>query len=408
MPSEIIEVRGHIIDSLILPRILDEILNHEGTFEVLDLAVGQRRTDPSVARIRVEAPDEARLEEILAASRDHGATVAGEGGAMLAQAPRDGVFPEGFYVTTNYPTEVHLDGQRLMVEPARMDCGIRVDREQMRAEPVKFAQVRAGDWIVVGQRGVHVIPPGRSEQRNVFEFMSSEVSSEKPKRAIIREIAEEMRHVREAGRKVLLVGGPAIVHTGAVPAVVSLIQGGHIDCLFAGNALAVHDIENALFGTSLGVNLERALAAEEGHEHHIRAINRIREAGGIRAAVDSGLLQSGILHACIRHGIPYVLAGSIRDDGPLPEVITDVLEAQSRMMELVEGAGIALMAGTALHAIATANLLPATCRIVAVDINPSVITKMTDRGSFQTVGLVTDVGLFFEDLLAHLQAEEGD
>ncbi|NLC57407.1 MAG: TIGR00300 family protein [Armatimonadetes bacterium] len=408
MPSKVIEVRGHIIDSLILPRILDEILNHEGTFEVLDVGIGQRRTDPSCARIRVIAPDEEHLDEILAASRDHGAEVAGEGPVQLAQAPRDGVFPEGFYVTTSYPTEVHLDDQWVPLQPSRMDCGIRVDREARRAEPVKFAQVRAGDWIVVGQQGIHVNPPARGRERSVFEFMSSEVSSEKPKRAIIREVADEMRRVREAGQKILLVGGPALVHTGAVPAVVATIEAGYVDRLFAGNALAVHDIENALYGTSLGVNLERALAAEEGHENHMRAINRIREAGGIREAVEAGVLQSGIMHACVRHGVEFVLAGSIRDDGPLPDVITDVVEAQQRMMALTEGLGIALMAGTALHSIATGNLLPSTTRIVAVDINPSVITKMADRGSFQTVGLVTDVGLFFEELLTHLQAEGGD
>ncbi len=404
MPSKVIDVRGHIIDSLILPRILDEILNHEGTFEVLDVDVGHLRTDPSHARIRVIAPNDERLQEILAATRDHGAEVAGEGEAQLAQAPRDGVFPDGFYVTTNHPTEVHLDGRWVPVEPPRMDCGVRVDREAMRAEPVKFTQVRAGDWVVVGQQGVHVTPPSRGRERSVFEFMASEVSSEKPKRAIIREIADEMRQAREAGQKILLVGGPALVHTGAVPAIVAIIEAGHIDRLFAGNALAVHDIENALYGTSLGVNLERALAAEEGHEHHIRAINRIRELGGIRAAVDAGALTSGILHACIRHGVEFVLAGSIRDDGPLPEVITDVVEAQKRMMDLADDVGVALMAATALHAIATGNILPSTTHIVYVDINPAVVTKLADRGSFQTIGVVMDVGGFLRELLDALAA----
>lgn len=403
MASEIIAVEGHIIDSLILPRILDEILNHEGTFEVLDVAIGHRRTDESQARIRVVAPDEEKLDAILDAVRTHGAEVEGEGDVSLAPAPRDGVYPDGFYVTTNYPTQVRFQGRWIPVQRPRMDAGLRVHPEQGRAETAKFPEVRAGDLFVIGGQGVRVTPLTRGRERNVFEFMSSEVSSEKPKRAIIREIATQMRQVRDAGQKILLVGGPAIVHTGAVPAVVALIEAGYVDRLFAGNALAVHDIENALFGTSLGVSLRDALAAEEGHEHHIRAINRIRQAGGIRAAVDAGLLQSGILHACVRHNVEYVLAGSIRDDGPLPDVITDAIEAQKRMLALTEDVGIALMVATTLHSIATGNLLPATTRIVCVDINQAVITKLADRGSFQTVGLVTDVGLFFEELLEHLQ-----
>jgi len=406
MATEIIEVRGHIIDSLVLPRILDEILNHAGNFEVLDVDIGKQRMDVSYARIRVTASDQKQLKEILAAVRDHGAQVVGEGGVTLAQAPADGIFPDGFYVTTNYPTQVRYGEEWIPVEHQRMDCGIRFDPQRLRAETAKFCQVRAGDWFVTGSTGVRVVPPGRSRERSIFEFMSSEVSSEKPKHAIIRELAQEMRETRAAGKKNLLVAGPAVVHTGAVPSVVGLIEAGVIDLLFAGNALAVHDIENALFGTSLGVDLEHALSAERGHEHHIRAINRIRDAGGIRAAVESGVLRSGIMHACIRHGVEFVLAGSIRDDGPLPEVITDVIEAQQRMMALTEGVQIALMAATDLHAIATGNILPATTHIIYVDINPGVVTKLADRGSFQTVGLVTDVGLFFGDLLEQVRGPE--
>lgn len=406
MATEIIEVRGHIIDSLILPRVLDEILNHEGTFEVLDVDIGKERTDVSHARIRVAAPDQKHLKEILSAVRDHGAEVEGEGGISLAQAPADGVFPEGFYVTTSYPTEVRCGEQWVPVEHQRMDCGIRFDRKAVRAETAKFSRVQAGDWFVTGDAGVRVTPPGRGRERSVFEFMASEVSSEKPKHAIIRELAQEMRDAHSHGKKTLLVAGPAVVHTGAVSSVVGLIEAGCIDRLFTGNALAVHDIENALFGTSLGIDLEHALAAEKGHEHHIRAINRIREVGGIRAAVDSGVLRSGIMHACIRHGVEFVLAGSIRDDGPLPEVITDVVQAQKEMMALSEDVGIALMAATALHAIATGNILPATTHIVYVDINPGVVTKLADRGSFQTVGMVTDVGLFFGELLDNVRGVE--
>lgn len=403
MVSEQVELRGHLIDSLILPKVLDEILNYGGSFELLRVEIGQRRVDPSYARLRVEAPTVGELEHILNRIRQHGAEVLEEGDVALDGPPQDGVFPEGFYVTTNLQTFIRWRGEWIEVSPSRMDCAIAFDPATRVAYPVRFSQVLKGDLIVVGQRGVRVIPLQRSTPRSIFEFMASSVSSEKPKGAVIKEVAKQMEATKREGKKVLVVAGPAVVHTGAGPHVVKLIERGYVDLLFAGNALAVHDIEQALYGTSLGVYLDRGIPALEGHENHIRAINTICQMGGIKAAVEAGLLKSGIMHASITHKVDFLLAGSIRDDGPLPEVITDAMEAQELMAEKVEGVGLALMVASALHSIATGNLLPAQTKIVIADIDPSVVAKLVDRGSFQAIGLVTDAEPFLRELLTHLE-----
>lgn len=403
MHSERVELQGHIVDSLLLPKVLDEIIARDGAFFIEELTVGKRREDPSRAVIRIEAADEALLDEILTHISEHGAVVIEGGDVELQPAPADGVFPPHFHVTSNHPTTVSLEGKTLPVRPVRMDCAIAVDPGAAAARAVRFPDVRKGDPIVVGHRGVRVEPAQRDTRRaNAFEFMSSDVSPEKPKTVAIRAVAQAMRETREAGQKLLLVAGPAVVHTGAAPHVVRLIELGYVNVLFSGNALAVHDIERALYGTALGVNLDHGFPVERGHQHHLHAINAIRHAGGIAKAVESELLHSGIMHACVNHGVEYVLAGSVRDDGPLPEVITDVIEAQQAMAALVPGCGFALMVATMLHSIATGNMLPASCRIACVDINPSVVTKLADRGSFQTVGIVTDVEPFFAELLSHL------
>jgi lysine-ketoglutarate reductase/saccharopine dehydrogenase-like protein (TIGR00300 family) len=285
-----------------------------------------------------------------------------------------------------------------------MDCGILVDPEGTAARCVPMTDVRTGDRIVVGHQGLRVFPAESLARQNLFEFMASPVSSEKPKGVTVREIAAAMRRTREAGEKVLAVLGPAVVHTGSVEHMSRLIRAGYLNVLFAGNALATHDIELALYGTSLGISAHHGLPTEEGHEHHLRAINTIRRLGGIRTAVERGVLKSGIMYECVRHNVPFVLAGSIRDDGPLPEVITDTLEAQRRMREMIHGVGFALMIATALHAIATGNLLPAWVRVACVDINPATVTKLTDRGSIQTVGVVTDVEPFLRALVAELKS----
>jgi lysine-ketoglutarate reductase/saccharopine dehydrogenase-like protein (TIGR00300 family) len=403
MVSEVVELRGHIVDSLLLPKVLDEITGRDGRFELEELTIGRRREDPSYARIRVEAADEELLGEILTHIQEDGAELIGVEDAPLEPAPADGVYPDHFHVTSNHPTLVRHTGQWLPVTPVRMDCGIVVDPISRAARSVRFAEVRKGDLVVTGHRGVKVNPIQRDVRRaDPFEFMASEVSAEKPKSVAIRAIADVMRETKAAGQKLLLVAGPAVVHTGAAPHVVRLIEMGYVDVLFAGNALAVHDIEHAFYGTALGVHLERGLPVERGHQHHLHAINRIRAAGGIAPAVETGALTSGIMHACVRHGVEFVLGGSVRDDGPLPEVITDVVQAQLTMAEKVRGVGFALMVATMLHSIATGNLLPASCRIACVDINASVVTKLADRGSFQAVGVVTDVEPFFHELLSYL------
>jgi lysine-ketoglutarate reductase/saccharopine dehydrogenase-like protein (TIGR00300 family) len=403
MVSEIVELRGHIVDSLLLPKVLDEITGRDGRFELEELRVGKRREDPSYARIRIEAADEEVLSEILARIQADGAELVDAGDPTLEPAPSDGVYPDRFHVTSNHPTFVR-DGDRwIPVEPVRMDCGIVVDTQAGTARTVRFAEVRKGDRVVVGHRGVRVRPAQRDVRRaDPFEFMSSEVSAEKPKALAIKAIAETMRRVKEAGEKILLVAGPAVVHTGASPHVVRMIEMGYVDLLFTGNALPVHDIERSIYGTALGVHLDHGLPVESGHQHHLHAINKVRAAGGIRQAVEQGLVTSGIMHACVKHGVEFVLGGSVRDDGPLPEVITDVVHAQLAMAEKVKGCGFALMVATMLHSIATGNLLPASCRIACVDINPSVVTKLADRGSFQAVGVVTDVEPFFNELLGYL------
>jgi lysine-ketoglutarate reductase/saccharopine dehydrogenase-like protein (TIGR00300 family) len=407
MFSETIELRGHIIDSLILPKVLDEILRAGGNFKIREIKIGERRADQSYARIEVSGPTHETLDELVLRLRQHGAEITEKVDVQLAPAPADGVFPADFYVTTNQQTFITLDGKEIEVHPAIMDSGIAVDREAGRATAVKFYEVRKGMKIVADHQGIRVAPIQRSTARtDVFEFMSN-VSVEQPKSAMIREMARELKRTRDGKGKILVVAGPAVVHTGAAEHLERLIQWGYVDLLLAGNALAVHDIENALFGTSLGVNLGRADLADQGHENQMRAINAIREAGGIARAVETGLLQRGIMCSCIRHGVEFVLAGSIRDDGPLPDVITDAIEAQKAMREKISGVSIALMMGTMLHSMAVENLLPASVKTVCVDINADVVNKLTDRGRFQTVGLVTDIEAFLRELTDCLSNLDG-
>ena len=404
MASSIVELSGHIIDSLILPKVLDLIVNLGGDFEILQVQVGHRRTDRSYAQILIETKSSDVLDQILARVREHGALSLdeGEGSVRLESAPQDGVFPEGFYATTNLATLIRLEEKWLEVQLPEMDCGIRVDVSRKHAESVPLHKVKKGDLTVVGHRGVKVLPVERQVPHEVFEFMSSSVSTERPKGLLIREIAESMKKVRRDGGKILVVAGPGLIHTGASQNLVEMIERGYVQVLFGGNGLAVHDIETALYGTSLGVYLDKKLRATEGHEHHLWAINKIRRAGGIKQAVEQGLLTRGVFYTCVKNGIDFLLAGSIRDDGPLPDVITDVLKAQDLMREKVRTVSFVLMMATTLHAIATGNLLPASVKSVIVDINPSVVTKLADRGTFQAMGLVTDVEPFLRELCRYL------
>lgn len=399
---EDVEIRGHIIDSLIFPKVLDLITSGGGSFRLKQIAVGQGRHDPSYALVEVQATSAEQLREILAEIADHGAVPTALHDCRLEVADMNGAFPEGFYSSTNQRTEVRLAGSWIEVAGQEMDCGVVVDPDARTARCVPMCDVRRGQQVIVGHAGVRVFPPELTNERQGFEFMGSAVSTEKPKGVAIREIAAEMRRQKNAGGRLLLVGGPAIIHTGSGEHVCRLIQAGFVDVLFAGNALATHDIEQSLFGTSLGVRLDHGGSVEGGHEHHLRAINRIRRIGSIRRAVETGQLTAGVMFECVKHDIPFVLAGSIRDDGPLPDVITDVLAAQQAMRDNLVGVTFALMIASTLHSVAVGNLLPAWVKVVCVDINPSTVIKLSDRGTFQTVGLVTDVEPFLRSLVQEL------
>ncbi len=421
---EEIEISGHIIDSLILPKVLDTITANGGKFRITNIAIGQARHDPSNAVVEVRAPSEERMQTILAQIADHGAVPTTKQDCRLVPADMDGAFPEGFYSTTNQRTEIRLDGHWIELADQEMDCGVVVDGAKIEervptplptpnsrlptrtARCIPMTEVRRGMSIVVGHGGVRVIPVERTAVRSDFTFMSSGVSTEKPKGALVREIARDLVANRRGGGKTLVVGGPAIVHTGSGPALCQLIRGGYVNKLFAGNALATHDIEQSLFGTSLGVHLADASIAETGHEHHLRAINRIRRCGSIREAVAQGVLKSGIMYECVEHGVDFLLAGSIRDDGPLPDVITDVMEAQRQMRAAIRDVTYCLMIATMLHSVAVGNLLPAWVKVICIDINPSTVIKLSDRGSFQTLGLVTDVEPFLRALVQEVAAIE--
>ena len=402
MAQTVVQISGHIIDSLILPKVLDLIVSLGAEFEILDIQVGHRRSDRSHARIKVEASSPDLLDGVLAKIREHGALPeqVEEESLQLEAAPLDGVFPERFYATTNLETWVRLEQQWIPVESIEMDCGIRIAAS--KAQCVPMHRVKTGDLVVVGQPGVKVVPLERQQPGAPFEFMASAVSTEQPKGLLIREIAESMQRVRRENGRILVVAGPGLVHTGASKYLAELIENGYVQVLFAGNGLAVHDMESDLYGTSLGVYVDQKIRASEGHEHHLWTINRIRKAGGIRQAVEQGLIRKGIFYSCVKNGVEFVLAGSIRDDGPLPDVITDTLQAQDIMREKARGVSFALMIATTLHAIATGNLLPASVKTVCVDINPAVVTKLTDRGTFQALGLVTDVEPFLRELCSDL------
>jgi lysine-ketoglutarate reductase/saccharopine dehydrogenase-like protein (TIGR00300 family) len=396
MPTSTVELSGHIIDSMMLPRIFDAIMDLGGSFRVEEFRVGQSKDEPSYTRIALTHDSDDGLSAIIAACQQQGAVQLQPAQVSTQPAPRDGVFPDAFYSTSNQPTQVHLGERWVEVEDIEMDCGIVLS--DGRARCVAVSEVRGGDPVVVGHGGIKVRPLERSRNREIFGFMTSQVSSEKPKHLVIRELAETMREIHDGGGRIAFVGGPAIIHTGAGVHLSRLIRDGWVDVLFAGNALAAHDIESQFFGTSLGIDLRNGLPIEAGHEHHIRAINRIRSLGGIAAAVDAGVLSDGVMYEATRRGIDVVLGGSVRDDGPLPEVVTDMVEAQRRMRAALHGVDLCIMCATMLHAIATGNLLAAAVKTVCVDINPAVVTKLADRGSSQTLGLVTDVESFLREL----------
>jgi lysine-ketoglutarate reductase/saccharopine dehydrogenase-like protein (TIGR00300 family) len=397
MDTEIVELHGHIIDSLTLPRVLDEIVEAGADYVIERFEIGRTHDDPSFARLLVTAERDV-LNRLLSALADLGAMAPEEGDAALVAAEADGVLPDGFYSTTNLETEVRVAGRWLRVPNPEMDCAIVVSGDS--AQTVPMGEVRAGDLVVTGHAGlkVHPLERPRDTSDSVFTFMSSTVSSEKPQWLMVQRIAHTARRTREEGKKLLWVLGPAVVHTGSIEAFAWLVRNGWVNVVFAGNALATHDAEAAMFGTSLGVSLAEGVPQEHGHEHHIRALNAVRRAGSLRNAVERGIIKSGVMYELISNDVPFVLAGSVRDDGPMPDVITDMMDAQRAMRAHVPGVGMAVMISTMLHSIATGNMLPASVATVCVDINPAAVTKLMDRGSIQSVGMVTDVGLFLRQL----------
>ncbi|MDP3780727.1 MAG: TIGR00300 family protein [Nitrosopumilaceae archaeon] len=388
-----VEVRGHLIDSLILTKIFDGIMDLGGEFEVLKIRIGRRKKDASYAKLRIQGKSKKHLEDILELVYREGATAKIQKEVILSAATKDMVMPEDFYSTTNNHTQIFSKGRWINVDNMMMDKCIVV--RSNKAECVPIRNVRKGDKIVVGEEGIRILPPARPrEGMNVFQFMGSSSSSERPTQHIARKVAEDIYKTRKQGGKIILVGGPAIVHTGAADAVAQLIHLGYINVLLAGNALAVHDIEYSTLGTSLGMNVHDGTLAIRGHRNHMQAINSVFKAGSIENMVKSRKLTKGIMYECVKNKVPFVLAGSIRDDGPLPDVITDVSIAQQKYKEALKGASMVIMVSTMLHSIATGNMLPADVKVIVVDINQPTVTKLMDRGTWQALGIVSDVGAF--------------
>ncbi len=398
MPSEVIELSGHIIDSWTLPRAWDVIMDRGGNFDVEEMRVGTTKTEHSYARLKVTAPNDETLEIILSELQQFGAVLLHGSDAETATVEQYGVLPPNFYSTTNLPTQVRLNGQWVHVENIEMDVAVVLDKANHRAYSKPMHEVQIGEEVVIGHDGIRVQPFERARDRESFAFMQSTVSTEKVKVLAIHEIARQMKETRAHNGKILFVLGPAVIHTGAGRYVADLIRRGYVQVIFGGNAIITHDIESALFGTSLGINLRSGEQVEGGHRNHLRAINAIRAIGSVEKAIETGLLKEGITYEATKRNIPMVLAGSIRDDGPMPGVINDMQDAQKRMREALDNVEMAVLVASMLHAIATGNLLPATVRTVVVDINPSVVIKLADRGSFQAAGLVTDAELFLREL----------
>ena len=414
LPSQTrtIRLEGHLLDSGLINQALDRIVEGGGSFQVLDFALGQQRHSTSSASIRVSAPDTAVLADLMARLIELGAqaSLEQECDAALAPVEQAGVAPDAFYVSTIYATEVRLRGQWWPVGRQRMDGALVVRQapegggEAPQVECRLLRQLRVGDQVVVGVEGIRSQrrDPARGQRETGFNFMAAGVSSERHVELVVEQIAWELRRIRERGGKVVVVAGPVVIHTGGGGHLAQLIRHNFVQALLGGNAIAVHDVEQALMGTSLGLDLRQGVAVQGGHRHHLQAINTIRRCGGLAAAVEQGVLNEGIFHACVQQGVPFVLAGSIRDDGPLPDTEMDLIRAQEAYAEALVGADLVLMLSSMLHSIGVGNMTPAGVTLVCVDINPAVVTKLSDRGSLESIGVVTDVGLFLSLLVQHL------
>ncbi len=392
MQQEVVEASGHLIDSHVMEQIFDTVVEYDGRFEVEEFRIGRSNAEPSYLRMKLETADGSDMQQLLGQLLGLGCSPVDTGDAELAVVERDRCAPEDFYSSTNHRTLVRHGGEWIEAENQRMDATIVLANG--RAACRRLRDLRAGDRVVVGMRGIRVMPESKERDRLAFAFMSNGASSERQVETAARQTAALLEQVRAEGKKVIVVAGPVVVHTGGVAALAEMIRGGWVQGLLAGNALGVHDIETALLGTSLGVRQSDGRQEEHGHRNHMRAINAIYHAGSIAQAVESGRLKTGIMHECVKQGVPFVLAGSLRDDGPLPDTITDMNRAQDAYAEQLKGAGLVLCLGSMLHSIATGNMLPSWVKIVCVDINPAVVTKVSDRGTGQAVGVVTDVGQF--------------
>jgi lysine-ketoglutarate reductase/saccharopine dehydrogenase-like protein (TIGR00300 family) len=395
--QEVVEAEGHLIDSHIMETIFDKVVEYHGRFEVEQFRIGRTNSDPSYLRLKVETPDDESLKRLLNSLLELGCAPVNSGDAILEAVEQDRCAPLDFYSTTNHRTYVRIGLQWTEVENQRMDAMIVV--RDGGATCRRLRDLRRGDQVVVGLKGIRVIPESKERDRLDFAFMSNGISSERQVETAVRQTAALLRHAIGQNLKVIAVAGPVVVHTGGVEGLSRLIRAGCIHAVLSGNALGVHDVEASLFGTSLGIRLSDGRQEEHGHRNHMRAINTINRAGSVRQAVETGVLKSGVLYECVKADVPFVLAGSLRDDGPLPDTITDMNAAQDAYAQQLKGAGLVLCLGSMLHSIATGNMLPSWVKIVCVDINPAVATKVSDRGTGQAVGVVTDVGLFL-DLLS--------
>jgi lysine-ketoglutarate reductase/saccharopine dehydrogenase-like protein (TIGR00300 family) len=400
--TDTIEAEGHLIDSGLLSAIFDKIIEVKGSYEIITFDIGKTNDDPSRIQMRVTVADESTLDDLFQQLTSFGAHAVREANALLKPAEKDRCVPDDFYSTTNHRTHVRLSGRWVEVDKQRMDAVIVVNGTTAACR--KLRDVKAGELVVCGHVGIRVTPEFKERDRLGFAFMSNDVSSERRVEGSVSRIAQMMRDVKNSGGRIAVVAGPVVVHTGGVEHFSSLIRQGFVDVVLAGNALAVHDIEYALSGTSLGIDLVAGAPVEQGHRNHMAAINTINRAGSIEAAVEQGVLKSGVMYECVKNGVEFVLAGSIRDDGPLPEAVMDLIEAQERYASaLSNNVQMVLMLSSMLHSIGVGNMLPSWVRVVCVDINPAVVTKLSDRGSQQTVGVVTDVGLFLHRLAEALR-----
>jgi len=407
--SRIIRLEGHLLDSGLINRALDLIVDTGGSFQVLNFNLGEQRQSTSAAEVKVSAPSHEVMEEIISQLIDLGAVdlPQDERDAKLEPVTLNGVAPDDFYVSTIYPTEVRINGQWVKVQNQRMDGAIAITQTPngILARCKILRDLEIGEQVVVDVQGIRTVRKTESrEQRNAqeFSFMSAGVSSERRVELVVEQVAWELRKIRDAGGKVVVTAGPVVIHTGGGEHLSRLIREGYVQALLGGNAIAVHDIEQNMMGTSLGVDMKRGVAVRGGHRHHLKVINTIRRHGSIAKAVEAGVINSGVMYECVRNNVPFVLAGSIRDDGPLPDTQMDLLKAQQEYAQNLEGAEMILMLSSMLHSIGVGNMTPAGVKMVCVDINPAVVTKLSDRGSIESVGVVTDVGLFLSLLIQQL------